>query len=557
MKKVISACGLLFCILHTFDNAKGLAKERSPGNPCPNFLVADGSDPNTELDVVSTSPQGSKCLLHQDVIGLAKTFQLPSGVKLDCQGHKIAPTSSGVLGDKNSRSVPELAIFMNHGRIKDCVIDGFDHGILATHSGTTKSVPDYLNRIEGNVIRARFVGVHLVEADRFDIEGNKILWLTRGGAGVLIHHNSDEVEIKDNEITGDFPTSPTPIQGAVLMPGPALSSNPVFNSGHAAILALESLGAHPQLFTAIINGEVQQFKASESASVNESFTEDTLIENNAIDFRADNTTEDGIVASATIGSVIRGNTIGKEDGGARMRQAIRAGGSSGFPRDLPGQCRGKDRLCLSNLDCNIPGIDGSGPDICEGLGATTFAIWVPENLSYQDNTIYGPFGTAMATTGDTIIEGNQVYGRRPIGATANFGVAITLAGKFAIEQAVVKRNRVSDVDTAFRFMNVFSEAPTQFGVKVSLNDITGATKAVVTSNDYTLPSELSVDANGNICGPDSSDCRGNFWGLTCPLAFDPTKAKMDNGSQAPVTDSHPYQEEVAELPDELLPATCE
>jgi len=546
VKRVLPVCGILFFILLTFDPANVLAKGKTPGPKCPHFLVVDGSDSDQQLDQVPTTAFDSKCRLNQDVLGLAETFVLPSGVQLDCKGHKITPASSGLLGNSNTRSSPELAVFLNEAEgseIKNCVIEGFDHGILAAGDEIVESNPESPNQIKNNVIKARFVAIHLVAADNIDIKANQLFWQTRGGAGILLHHNSDSVVIVDNKIVGDFPASR---QGAVLMPGPMLSSNPVFNMGQGAILVAETLGAHPQLFTAIINGQLHQFKASESESVDGSFTEDTLVGNNTITLRVDNTTEDGIVASSTIGSVIRGNIIGNEDGSSRVRQAIRAGGSSGFPRLVPGTCEGKDRYCLSDVDCNIPGFDENETDTCPDL-EEIFPILIPQNLIYEDNTIHGPFTTAMATVGNISVQGNSVHGKRPAGVAVNFGTGLVLAGKFALEDAVILRNTITDVDTAVRFINVFTEAPAFFGAKFSLNNMTGYTKAVSTSNDYALASELSVDAEGNVCGADSSDCRGNHWGLPCPLGFDPSKAVKDNGGPASVVDSHPFGEPVADL----------
>lgn len=447
------------------------------------------------------------------------------------------------------------------GRIKNCVIEGFDHGILAAGNETTESQPEDRGRIEGNRVDARFVAIHLAEADNFDVRENKSVWRTRGGVGILIHHNADAVEIRDNEIFGDFPALPAPIQGAVLMPGPSSSSNPVYNQGHGAILVLQTLGTHPQLFTAIINETIRQFRASESATVDDSFTEDTLVERNSIKFRSDNNTEDGIVASNTRGTFIRGNIIGNETGDSSVRQAIRAGALNsvpgGSPRLMPERCTGnEDRYCLSDFDCNIPGVDEGQADTCPAR-STQGVFWIPQDLLYEDNQIYGPFQSAMATTGNISIRGNSVYGRLPAGITENFG--ITLAGKYPLEASEVSRNQISDVVTAVRLMNVFGgESPAFFGVKFSLNDITGYTKAVLTSNDYALASELSTDPQGNVCGPDSTDCRGNYWGLSCPLGFDPALVRKDNGGAQPaVVDSFPYPEPVAEVPDELLPEICE
>src|SRR5262249_27850214 len=86
-----------------------LAEKNGP--TCPHFLVVDGKDPNHGFDQVPTTLVDSECRLNQDVVGLVKTLRVKSGIKLNCQGHKITPAASGIVGDGTSRSTPELAIF--------------------------------------------------------------------------------------------------------------------------------------------------------------------------------------------------------------------------------------------------------------------------------------------------------------------------------------------------------------------------------------------------------------------------------------------------------------
>ena len=538
------------------------AKNSNAGPPCPHFLVEDGPDLDSELDHVPTTPFHGECRLHRDVLGLAKSMNLKPGITLDCQGHKITPATGGVLGDADSRSDPELAIFVNGAgatRVKDCVIEGFDHGIFVANAKSTDMSEGSRGSIQGNRIDARFVAVHLVLTDNFDIKENQLTWRTRGGIGVLIQQDSSRIAVSDNEVAGDFPATN---QGAVLMPGPTatepggpiasnLNSNPVFSSTHGAILIVQALGPHPQLFNAIVNGELYQFTTTESSVPNDEFTQDIFVEGNSVAFDESNTTEDGIVASNALLTTVRANTIGSQAKGANVRQAMRAGGLSGpapvgNPRQFPGSCSEKtSRLCLSHFDCNIPEIDGGGTDSCS-LPPTKAVFWYPRDLKFEDNTIYGPFLVGIATVGENVVvAGNSILGVFPSGPAASVGIA--LAGKKPLETAVVHRNSVSGVATGLRFMNVFQgEGPAFFGVEVSLNDITGYGAAVVTTNDYVVASELSVDG------------RGNYWGLACPPGFDSAFVKKDNGSLQPaVVDSHPYSEAVAGLDDESLPATCE
>jgi hypothetical protein len=372
------------------------------------------------------------------------------------------------------------------------------------------------------------------------------------------------VDITENTITGDFLAQ---TQGAVLFPGltaigptgpitpTEMNSNPVFTRRNAAILAVQVLGPHPQLFNAIIGDSLYQFTTTQSPIPNEDFTGDTLVEGNIITYKKNNSTEDGIVVSNTLRTTIRNNTIGRSpldpDGPDGGRQAsMRSGGitgppGTGFLRQFPGNCTlNSTRHCLSDFDCNIPGIDPVSQDTCD-LPQTQSVFWIPSNIMIENNTIYGPFGVAgiSSLADDLTIQGNNITG--PLTGPNALG-GINIFGKFTIEKAVITRNRVSGVSTALFLNKVFGDTASFFGAKISLNDFTGYTTAVGTSNDYDLPSELSVDG------------KGNYWGLTCAEGgFDPTKVLRVNGTQNPnVVDSHPYGEPVANTPEEDLPLTC-
>jgi hypothetical protein len=168
-------------------------------------------------------------------------------------------------------------------------------------------------------------------------------------------------------------------------------------------------------------------------------------------------------------------------------------------------------------------------------------------MRVEDNEITGPFrgGISMAAK-NGIIRGNKING--PLIPVGGLG-GISLRGKFAMETGtVVTRNTVSNVSTALRLDRAFFELTASFfDAEISLNDFTGYTTAVSTSNDYNLSDTvLTVDG------------RGNYWGLTCAEGgFDPTKVLRVNGTQNPnVVDSHPYGEPVADTPEEDLPLTC-
>jgi len=310
------------------------------------------------------------------------------------------------------------------------------------------------------------------------------------------------------------------------------------------------LGPHPQLFNAIVNGQLYQFRATESIHPDDSFPEDVRVAGNTTTFLPSNTTEDGVVASNSTRTIVQGNTIGSEAEGANVRTAIRAGGLSGppgvgLPRQYPGHCSEKsERYCLSNFDCNIPEIDESSADACL-LPPVDAIFWFTQDAVFADNTIFGRFGTALATTAqNTLVRGNEVFGMLPSGPTR--GPALVHGGKKSLETSVVQRNKISDVVIAVQFSEIFQgEGPAFFGVEFSLNDITGYTTALTTSNGYSLASELSVEG------------RGNYWGLPCPPGFDPASIRKDNGELQPaVVDSFPFAGPVAEVPEDLLPELC-
>jgi hypothetical protein len=164
-------------------------------------------------------------------------------------------------------------------------------------------------------------------------------------------------------------------------------------------------------------------------------------------------------------------------------------------------------------------------------------------LTIENNEISGPFVIGIGNSAiNGIVQGNKIIGPLGVG-----GRGIIISGKHALETIVVTRNIVKNVYSALRIEKSFQGlTPSFFGAKISLNDFTGYTTAVQTSDDYDIMSELSVVGEGN------------YWGLTCTEGgFDPTKVLRLNGTVNPfLVDSHPYGEPVAETPEEDLPMTC-
>ena len=219
------------------------------------------------------------------------------------------------------------------------------------------------------------------------------------------------------------------------------------------------------------------------------------------------------------------------------------------PADAAARRAGPVRIqghCLADDDCSIAGIDDLPKGTCVAPPPQPVdAKWFARDFTIEDNKVLGPFrgGISIAAEG-SVVRGNEISG--PLIAAQGLG-GILVRGKFGLETAVVAHNRVTNVSTALRLdKTFFGLSASFFDAIISHNDFTGYTIAVQTTDDYDLPSELSVDGSGN------------YWGLTCEQGgFDPTKVRKLSGTvNSTVTDSHPYGEAIAGTPEENLPPTC-
>jgi parallel beta-helix repeat protein len=498
--------------------------------------------------------KGGQCVLERNVT-LGATLDITSFTQLNCQGHTISPSLEGTGTGNTQRSLPEVAFLLReaHGvKIQNCIIDGFDFGIIVLKSKTPRQYMDdpgtlshLQNNILENTINARFVPINLIFVDNAHIAGNVLTYNRNGGAGVLVQRDSDINQITNNQITGNLSQS-----GAVRVPGPIGPSNPVFTAGGAAVVIEQIGGTEPVLLNAVIENSLYQIDVTSSLAPNEDFTADNLVEGNTINFvQGDN---DGIVLALPQRTIVRDNTIRNATNG--MRAGIQTG-PSGFPRLFPGSCSlDASRLCLSNADCNIPGIDLNSQGTCI-QPPTKNVFWFSNDTTMQNNQILSPFTNGITLAGmNNILLGNTISGPTRPGLPAPGGVGITLLGKFAAETTVVTGNTITDVTNALRLDKVFQSTASAFGSRVSLNAFTGYTAAVRTSTDYNLPSELSVgqcslDAT-RTCST-NSECNsagkgactnllGNYWGLACP-GFDAAKVLFTDGAvNASVMDSHPF-----------------
>jgi Right handed beta helix region len=500
-----------------------------------------------------TITRGAQCVLEQDVT-LGATLDITSFTQLNCQGHTISPSLEGTGTGNTQRSLPEVAILLREAygvKIQNCIIEGFDFGIFALKSKTPKEYMDdpgtllhLQNKILENTINARFAPISLIFVDNVQIAGNVLTYNRNGGAGVLVQRDSDLNRITNNQITGNLSQS-----GAVRVPGPIGGSNPVFTAGGAAVVIEQLGGAEPALLNAVIQNTLYQLNVTNSSVPNEDFTADNLVEGNTINFvQGDN---DGIVLALPQRTIVRNNTIRNATNG--MRVGIQTG-PSGSPRLFPGACSlDASRLCLSNADCNISGIDANSQGTCIQPPIKN-VFWFSNGTTMQSNEILSPFTNGITLAGmNNLVLGNTVSGPPRPGLPAPGGAGIILLGRFATETTTVTGNTIADVTNALRLDRVFQLTASAFRSRVSLNAFTGYAAAVRTSTDYNLPSELSVGQ----CSLDATTCstnsecsavgkgacinlQGNYWGLACP-GFDASKVLFTNGAvNANVVDSHPY-----------------
>jgi hypothetical protein len=345
-------------------------------------------------------------------------------------------------------------------------------------------------------------------------------------------------------------------------------SNPIVQGTGLGVFVTQGTGS-PNLLNALIEGQLYQFPNPIPSTVDpEKFSEGNIIEGNILIVPSKE--KNAIGVSNSRGAVVRDNLIQK----GRFPIAFGALNLSGL---FPGTCSGDStRFCLANSDCNID-IDGNGTvDVEENKGTCNGAQTVnvdsiSEGGIVENNEITGPFlGGIQLATPNIIARGNHIIG--PVWPNTDFANAATgggagfeLRGR-ALTTVSVIQNSVSNVPAALRIINAQS-----FAGKISFNDFTDYDKAVLTPSGYGLPTELSVDPEGNVCGPNSLFCRGNYWGLSCNEedGFDPDRVvsllsgivqadgtvNITGPVNVNVHDSHPFGIPVAGLSEELIPTT--
>lgn len=541
----------------------GMAKEYESGSPtvgpAPESGMASATAVIADLKKINpacpppTVSKGSQCVLQEDTdLSSIGTLDISSFTKLNCQGHRIYTSHPG--SNITDRSMPEVGIVIREAygvKIQNCVIDGFDFGILALDSKVPEGMendPGAMellgNDILNNTIDGRYVPVGLVSVDNTRIKKNDISVKTDGGVGVLVLRDSDGNRIANNEISID-PNNDT--SGAVKLPGPVTNLNPS-NPGPGAVFISQGSGL-PNLINVVIGDTLYQFPASDSTYPDESASEDNILEGNTITATRN---RNDVSVSNSQRTVISGNDL------KSARIAVLFGGA-GFneTQQFPGRCTNdSSRLCLADSNCFIPGFDGSSKGSCANVTSKTL-FWISDGAVIKDNRITGPLNKGMlVSTPNALIQGNNITGPmfNNTAFTLEDGSGIELR-RFAIESATVTRNTVSDFPAPLR---LFSNPV--FGARISLNDFTDYADEVLTRG-YVVPSELSVDG------------KGNYWGLSCQppnYGFDPNKVldvqtamvQADGtiaitGTPNPyIVDSHPFGEPVAATTEDSLPAVC-
>lgn len=539
--------------------------------------------------------QNARCVLGKNAI-LSQTLELASGTILDCKGHKLTPLDTGVFDEPATKfkylsdcdneseldgcefrpSAPEVAILINEASgvtVQNCVIgetgNTFDFGIVSVN---VKNSP-VQNQIVSNTITARMATIMLERVDKHLVQRNTLAYTSNNGHGIFIGGDADDNVIKQNTITSIG-------QGTVgwqrLFPGAQNFGGYVGEQDGG----IWHIGEFP-LINMVINGKLIQVRAPPTGL---GTADRNILERNIISYKGDHTARYvGIGAfdqspagiQALVGTkdlIVRGNVV-IGNFGINMGFA----GFGHFSKEkslLSGTCTLKeDRFCLTNADCSIPAVDGNqGWGICKGV-TSWFGDRRVFNTLIEDNTFQGPFvpsKTATAVIGAIALDENVnpiIRSNRIIGSPdAPIPSGITLSYS-SLESATVERNTISGAEHGL-FLLSGAEGPVSgyptgfdaakfFGSRILLNDITGYTVAVLTDNEYNFKSELSVDDQGNICGPASIGCRGNYWGLPCP-GFDQSKLVTENGlPERNVVDSHPYGESIARKRDTLLPETCQ
>lgn len=508
-------------------------------------------------------PQGQQCVLRGDAV-LTDTMWITSGTKLNCKGYRLTPVTAGVLDDPRTTaneflpSQPELAMFVHRAydvKIQDCIISGFDFGIIVAQSKTAGAPAGTLqtsNKILGNTIDVRTNAIDVIKSDAVIISDNRLTFASERGRGVVVDFDSD-----DNQITGNTITSTDAASTGLVrqLPGGPLVTNANFAIWDNEIHCLQS---DKPLQNFVVSGVLLQVPTSDPPPTD--FEDSGRSDHNVI---AGNDIIDlGVGPSCTLDPdkscrsnadcVGKGPCLLKQNSGVgfnnraadtivrgnrfsgRMQRGVSFGGATTATTIagwLPGTCSLDPlRICSSNNDCNIAGYDTVSRGSCIGAESATFNGNSKELIA-EDNTFSGVYDTAVLFANNVdhfTFRGNIVSG----------GPAGIWIGPNGIN-GLIERNVVAGASAALYL--AFNPTFTQ---TIRLNDFTDYSVAVRTSNDFTVPTDIAAD-------------KGNYWGLGCP-GFGSGLVFFDSGDANPyLIDGKAYGEPVAGVSDASLPAPCQ
>ena len=523
--------------------------------PLAALLAADDSPADANCPAPSMA-QGGQCVLRRDAT-LSDTMWIRSGTTLNCQGHRLTPKTAGTLDDPRTAtnefqpSQPELALFVHRSydvTIQNCVISGFDFGIIVAQSKAAdapRGARETKTKILDNTIDVRTNVIDVIKSDGVTISDNRLTYASERGRGVVIDYDSDDNEITRNTIISTDAASTGQVRqvpGGLFVTQPAIMDNKI-----------HCLQADKPLQNLVVSGVLIQVAAGEPRSdIEDSGRPDhNVIEaNDIVDFGGGPscTLDPGTACRADTDCAGKGVCLLKQNSGVgfnnraadtvvrgnrfsgEMERGVSFGGVgpvvtiAGW---FPGTCtRDSHRLCSSDADCSIPGYDTGDLGPCIGAAAVTFN-GDSMRLTAEDNVLSGAYDTAALFANNTehfTFRGNTVEG----GVS---GIRINATGI----NGLIERNVVSGSANALylAFQPTFTQA-------IRLNDFTGYSVAIRTSNDFTVATDISADT-------------GNYWGLPCP-GFDRRRVLFDNGAVNPyVIDGKPYGRPVARTwPDSLL-----
>jgi nitrous oxidase accessory protein NosD len=522
-----------------------------------------------EADVVCPLPTredgARRCVLDSDV-DLEEPLRLDSFTRLDCGGYTMRPKVVGTPrittpppAKPRVISTPEVAIVLMkaHGvTIENChigtVASPFDFGVMVLGSklpaevlGDQSAIHQLQNTVRDNSIATRYNGVIIGESDDTTVKDNEVRSMVGArGVGIDLLGDSDLNRLEGNTVIADSPNVSTSVP---LFPG-ALSTPQRLrgirlNIGNAAVSSF------------CMDGELIQILARQDIR-----QEDNVVEGNFVDV--------GLLTSpfgiATAAGVVRPLLSGNKIVGAH--QALHFSGiAPGDDFGIPGHCAfDAQRACGVNADCNIAGCDEASKGNCVGASTVNNLTIGATDPLVVGNTVDGSTGKVEIGIYLAIPPPHATVLQNTVSHASLAGIRLNNGN---MEFTTVKGNNL----VGNQFGLVLAELPgipqeTQFGSAISLNDIVGSTRQAIATGvcqpqaivatscevnkdcgaggtclkrSTALPTELSVDG------------QGNYWGRTCAdsegfRGFDEPDAGMHVDSSASnVNDSHPYGVSVA------------